>query len=206
MVLPAIYDVDISKRLLPTPLQHMLITKDKGANRIAVRLFNGHVPYFPQGTCFGFAVRKDGVTVPIRNGVIDGNIMYIDLTADVYAIDGPVNIGVKNVDGSSETTVFLGLGVVSLGETDVAIDPGHEYTVSIARLDAHISTLETQAIQAVQSVNDAVDRAEQIASNLGYIGMYIDENGHLIYVRTSNVENIDFELVDGRLIAIWPET
>ena len=155
MYLPAIYDVDISKPLLPTPLQQMLITRDRGANRIIVRLFKGHVPFFPHGTCLGFAVRRDGMTVPIENGVIDGNTMYIDLTADVYAIEGPVNIGVKNVDGGAETTVFLGLGMVSLGETDVIIDPGTiipSVAALMAQLRAAIATIPPEYSELLATI------------------------------------------------------
>ena len=137
MILTSHYDVDISRPLLPTPLKQMLIRSDRGANRIAVHLFNGRMPYAPGGACQGFAVRRDGVTVPIENGVVDGNTLYIDLPAGAYALDGPVNIGVKNVSGSAETTVFLGLGVVSFGETDVIIDPG-TIIPSVAALMAEI--------------------------------------------------------------------
>ena len=124
MILTTVYNVDISRPLLPTPLQQMLITKDKGANRIAVNLYNGQTPFAPGGSCVGFAVRRDGLTVPIENGVVSGSQMYIDLPADAYALEGPINIGIKNVSGGTETTVFLGMGVVSLGETDAVIDPG----------------------------------------------------------------------------------
>ena len=141
MILTTAYDVDISRPLLPTPLQQMLITKDAGANRIAVNLFNGREPFSPGGVCAGFAVRRDGITVPIETGAVSGNQMYIDLPADAYAIEGPINIGIKNINESEgrETTVFLGLGVVSLGETDAAIEPG-SMIVSIAALIAQIQS------------------------------------------------------------------
>lgn len=141
MILPIYYDVDITQPLLPAPIQPMLITKDALANRIGVRLFEGKTPYIPGGTCAGFAVRRDGYTVPIT-GAINGNEMYIDLPAAAYALDGPINIGIKNVQGSAETTVFLGMGTVTRGETDTAIDPG-TIIPSVAALIAEIE--ETRA-------------------------------------------------------------
>ena len=123
MILPIYYNVDITQPLLPVPLNPMLVTQDALANRIGVRLFEGNTPYSPGGSCAGFAVRRDGATVPIA-GTINGNEMYIDLPAAAYALDGPINVGIKNVDGDTETTVFLGMGTVIRGETGTAIDPG----------------------------------------------------------------------------------
>lgn len=50
------------------------------------------------------------------------------------------------------------------------------------------------------------DLAEQALQLKGYMYVYIDQNtGHLIYNATNNVD-IDFELDEGRLIALWPTT
>ena len=48
------------------------------------------------------------------------------------------------------------------------------------------------------------DRAEQAAQEKGYMDFFINSQGHLIYERTDNIDNIDFELDEGRLIALWP--
>lgn len=48
------------------------------------------------------------------------------------------------------------------------------------------------------------DRAEQAAQEKGYMDFFISDQGHLIYERTDNIDNIDFELDEGRLIALWP--
>ena len=137
MNLPIYYDVDITQPLLPVPLQSMLVSKDALANRIGVRLYQGKTPYSPGGQCAGYVVRRDGYTVPIT-GVINGNEMYIDLPPAAYALEGPINIGIKNVQGDAIATVFLGMGTVSLGETDIVIDPGSTITLSVAALIADI--------------------------------------------------------------------
>lgn len=49
-----------------------------------------------------------------------------------------------------------------------------------------------------------MDRAEQAALEKGYMDFFINDKGHLIYERTDNIDNIDFELNEGRLIALWP--
>ena len=60
---------------------------------------------------------------------------------------------------------------------------------------------ETAAQGAEQSKTDAeaaADQAEQAAANAGYMFFHIDNNGHLIYERTDNVD-VDFALLDGHL-------
>ena len=42
------------------------------------------------------------------------------------------------------------------------------------------------------------------ASVAGYMNLYIDENGYLVYEHTRNLDNIDFELDDGKLVVVWP--
>lgn len=57
---------------------------------------------------------------------------------------------------------------------------------------------EQNAKEHADDAEDAADRAEQSAAVSGYMFFYIDENGDLIYQRTSNVQ-VDFALIDGDL-------
>lgn len=73
--------------------------------------------------------------------------------------------------------------------------------------DAEAARDAAQAAQAIaeQAAGDAeasADRAEQAAANAGFMEFDIDNNGHLIYYRTNQVD-VDFELSDGRLIVSW---
>lgn len=56
------------------------------------------------------------------------------------------------------------------------------------------------ASASAENAEEWADKAEQAASDAGYMEFHIDDNGHLIYERTSNVDQIDFELVNGHLI------
>lgn len=67
--------------------------------------------------------------------------------------------------------------------------------------EAAKTATETAAQGAEQSKTDAeaaAARAEQAAANAGYMFFHIDNNGHLIYERTDNVD-VDFALSDGHL-------
>ena len=61
------------------------------------------------------------------------------------------------------------------------------------------ASAQSAAASAESAYNDA-ERAEQAASTAGYLDVEIDENGHLIYTRTDQVD-VDFALdTDGHLI------
>ena len=79
---------------------------------------------------------------------------------------------------------------------------------SIAANDAGASSdqalsFANQAEASAVAAAASADRAEQAAVTAGYMDFYIDEDGHLIYQRTETLEDVDFELENGRLIALW---
>lgn len=154
MILPYICDVDISQPLLPTVLQPMMVTGDKLANRIGVRLKNGNQDYTPDGSCRGIVLRADGVMVPILDGVVSGNVMYIDLPEDAYAVPGTVVISIMCVTSTAVTTVFVGSGSIIRTQSGVMIDPGtviddistliQEIETAVASIPDDYSTLSTK--------------------------------------------------------------
>ena len=88
------------------------------------------------------------------------------------------------------------------GSDPASITPSeYEQFVASVRNDADRAEAGAESAEAsAQSASDSADRAEQVASDAGYMEFHIDDNGHLIYERTSNVDQIDFELVNGHLI------
>lgn len=154
MNLPITYKVDISKPLLPTPLQPMLISGDAEANVIRLELYDGETPYSPGGSCVGMAVRQDGGTVPIT-GTVDGNTMSAVLPAAAYAIPGAMNLIIKNVNGDVKTSLFFGCGNVLIGETGTAIDPGTiipSVTDLIQRIDEAVDSIPADYTALLASI------------------------------------------------------
>lgn len=186
MILLHIYDVDISQPLLPTVLQPMMVTGDKLANRIGVRLKNGAQPYTPDGSCRGYVLRADGATVPILNGVVNGNEMYIDLPEAAYAVQGSVVISIVCVTSTAVTTVFLGSGSVNRSQTDVVIDPG---TV----ID-DISTLIQEIETAVASIPEDYSTLSRMVDALTHFDLSISGK----YIASTGVEtaNSDYSCTD----------
>lgn len=71
----------------------------------------------------------------------------------------------------------------------------------VERSETAADSAEASATASALSAADAetsADRAEQAAGQSGYMFFHIDENGHLIYERTDNVD-VDFYLLNGHL-------
>lgn len=135
MQFPNMFSVDIDKGPVTQTL-HPLFVGDALANRIGVYLYKDGEPFSPGGSAFGRAVLSGGGTVPIQNGVVSGNQVYIDLPSGVYAEQGPVKITVSWTDGTTTTTVLEGTGNVRLIETETIIDPGTIISDVSALVDA----------------------------------------------------------------------
>lgn len=91
-------------------------------------------------------------------------------------------------------------------ETDVTYENNSKYYAGLADEIGQqmVEDLTEQGNQILAQAIDARDRAEQAAQEKGYMDFFINDQGHLIYERTDNIDNIDFELDEGRLIALWP--
>lgn len=71
----------------------------------------------------------------------------------------------------------------------------------VAKAEGFADDAEEQAgiaQNAADTASQAADKAEQSAGQSGYMYFYIDENGHLIYTHTSNVD-VNFVLENGHL-------
>ena len=76
-----------------------------------------------------------------------------------------------------------------------------------ARVDqARVEAAEAAAQNAEASEKSAqhfAEQAEMAAANSGWLDMEINADGHLIYTRTESIDDIDFNLNDGRLIVVY---
>lgn len=80
-------------------------------------------------------------------------------------------------------------------------DPPEPYADWVNRVLLAADTSESDRERA----EIAMHRAEQAAQEKGYMDLWISmEDGHLYFDRTENVDNIDFIIDNGRLIALWP--
>ena len=93
-------------------------------------------------------------------------------------------------------------------DENVPVEGTETVPVTPSQFDQFVEAVHGYAENAYQSELNAkgyaesaeadADRAEQASANAGYMFFHIDEDGHLIYERTSNTE-VDFYLLNGHL-------
>lgn len=154
MQFPNMFFVDVDKGPATQTLNPLFVG-DALANRIGVYLYKDGEPFSPGGSAFGRAVLSGGETVPIQNGVVSGNQLYIDLPSGVYAEQGPVKISVSWTDGTTTTTVLEGTGNVRLTETGTIIDPGtiiSDVTALIQAIDSAVDSIPPDYTDLLESL------------------------------------------------------
>lgn len=148
----------------------------------------------------------DGVTIPD---------VYFTSGASIWAW---LYLHTGNADGETEYVVEIPI-VKRAQPTHEEPTPVQQSEIEqvLAALNGAVEQAEESAVDAAESAADAAesavdaadraaeaavsaDRAEQAAAQSGYM-WFEQENGHIIYVRTENVD-VDFEISDGRLILI----
>lgn len=141
-----------------------------------------------------------------QDGVVDIPDEYLATGTPVYAW-----IFLHTGEADGETVYSIKIPVVrrprpvsdeptpqQQSEIDTAIAA---LQAGVAKAEGFADDAEEQAgiaQNAANTASQAADKAEQSAGQSGYMYFYIDENGHLIYTHTSNVD-VDFILENGHL-------
>lgn len=79
------------------------------------------------------------------------------------------------------------------------IDDAQGYAEACGRNAELAAGYAEQCAADAEAADESAKRAEQAATAAGFMEVYIDERGHLIYLRTDQVD-ADFSLDDGHLI------
>lgn len=130
---------------------------------------------------------------------------------EVLAKTGAVKV---NLVGSISENNVLTDRLTSYAEVAVVVDKiayadgDNTAPITPSQFEQFAEAVKDDADRAEQAKEDAkdyadsaeasADKAEQASANAGYMFFHIDENGHLIYERTSNTE-VDFYLLNGHL-------
>ena len=137
----------------------------------------------------------EGTTTPLTPSEYEQFVASVKTDAD------------RAEDAKDSARVYAGNALSSAQNALVS-----ETNASTSETNAHTSEVNAKAsednakiseLSASASATEAeewADKAEQSAEDAGFMEFHIDENGHLIYERTSNVDQIDFSLVNGHLI------
>lgn len=162
-------------------MKHTIGEGDALADRFGVRVFRNGVPVQLSGTCTGYFIRADEGTIPVVNGVIDGNLAYVTLINTCYAIEGVFSLAIKINDGAGEiVTLRIVDGIVSRTSSNIAIDPG-TIMPSIESLLAEIKN----AVASIPAAGFANGSA--LNPNIFNVGDY--ENGAINQTTGENVSS-----------------
>lgn len=110
-------------------------------------------------------------------------------------------------DAKDSARVYAGNALSSaqnalVSETNASTSETNAHTseVNAKASEDNAKVSEVNASASATEAEEWADKAEQSAEDAGFMEFHIDDNGHLIFERTSNVDQIDFSLVNGRLI------
>lgn len=161
-------------------MQKSIGAGDELANRFGVRVYRNGTPETLTGNCFGLFIRADGATVPINNGTISGNMAYVTLPEECYAVEGVFTLAIKaSVSGGETTTLRIVDGVVSRTSTDIAVDPGTiipSIEDLIEAIQEAIETIPPEYSEIVNAISYSINPA--IYANTGNsINRYLSMKG-----------------------------
>ena len=191
--------------MLKFTVEHQTITKveDFAAASDSIEYLRCEFTFSDDWTEQPFAIFK-GSGACIKQAIIDG-VCFVPWEV----LTKPGYVYISCYAGQRITSNIASVYVNASGycEADNEHEPTPEvYEQLIAYFDQVKDDIEDITEQAVTDMTalkdeaeDAADRAEQAAGQAGYMFFHIDERGHLIYERTSNVD-VDFILgTDGHL-------
>lgn len=137
----------------------------------------------------------EGTTTPITPSEYEQFVATVKADAD------------RAEDAKDSARVYAGNALSSaqnalVSETNASTSETNAHTseVNAKASEDNAKISEDNASASATEAEEWADKAEQSAEDAGFMEFHIDDNGHLIFERTSNVDQIDFELVNGHLI------
>jgi len=117
--------------------------------------------------------------------------------AQNWAVDAERQADRANMQ-REQAQMFAGVAAQQMQQAAIKAQEAAASATAAADSATAADASETAAAQSAADAETSADRAEQAAKDAGYMYFYIDENGDLIYQRTSNTQ-VDFYLSDGDL-------
>lgn len=139
----------------------------------------------------------------IEIATVIGSDSMVTVPHEIVAQKGYVKVNlVGSISGDTVEERLTTYPVIALALTAEALVDGSETTpVTPSQFEQFVSTVKADATNAqasAESAQESAERAEQASAQAGYMFFYIDDNGDLIYQRTTNTE-VDFYLDNGDL-------
>ena len=137
----------------------------------------------------------EGTTTPLTPSEYEQFVASVKADADRAETAKEGARGYAESASASASSASASASNASTSETNA-----HTSEVNAKASEDNAKISELSASASATEAEEWADKAEQSAEDAGYMEFHIDDNGHLIFERTSNVDQIDFELVNGHLI------
>ena len=137
----------------------------------------------------------EGTTTPLTPSEYEQFVATVKADADRAEDAKDSARGYAESASASASSASASASNASTSETNA-----HTSEVNAKASEDNAKISELSASASATEAEEWADKAEQSAEEAGYMEFHIDDNGHLIFERTSNVDQIDFTLVNGHLI------
>lgn len=137
----------------------------------------------------------EGTTTPLTPSEYEQFVATVKADADRAEDAKDSARGYAESASASASSASASASNASTSETNA-----HTSEVNAKASEDNAKISELSASASAESAEEWADKAEQSAEDAGFMEFHIDDNGHLIFERTSNVDQIDFSLVNGHLI------
>ena len=156
---------DLKQPLIVQELKGFLYTGDEDGNLIGFEVYDGGTSATLSGSCVGYIIRPDGVTVT-ETGTISGNKASIVLPSAAYYHEGAIDIVIKVTASGNRVAVGAVRGYVQRSTTDVYADPSPVVPIpSVEELLEIIGACE-QATTDAQDAAGALSNMDAVATTL----------------------------------------
>ena len=157
---------------------------------------------WPDSTPFLSYMRPTETEVYLAVTTLENGILQWVPDAFATEIEGFGSVQIVFAE-NRDSTLIIGKSAVIPLRVKRSLEDGEMPTEADETFLAAITAQAERAISAAEEAGRYVELLEMSAANAGYMFVEIDENGHLIFIRSENVNGIDLGLEDGRLIAEW---
>ena len=156
---------DLQQPLEVQELKGIFFTGDEDGNLIGFEVYNGSTAATLSGTCVGYIIRPDGVTVT-ETGTISGNKASIVLPSAAYYHEGAIDIVIKVTANNNRVAVGAAHGYVQRSTTNVYADPSPVVPIpSVEELLEIIELCEVATTDA-QDAAAALNNMDAVATTL----------------------------------------
>ena len=163
---------------------------------------DGETVYYARIAVQGRAKPTHDTPTPVQQSEITQALVALNAAVESTEADAATAEAAAQAAGAAQSAAETAQAAAEAAQHGAEVAEGNAHASEVSAANSASAALQS-AGESAQSADDAersAERAEQIAATAGFMEIGMDENGHLIYLRTDQVD-ADFEFdEDGHLI------